>query len=106
MAVAIGTTPEFIFDFSSDPAASELDLTLMDHVYVTFTSGVKSFNKSDEDLTITAKTITVSLSQEDTLKFGRTVQMQANWTFNNGKRGSSDIWEYSMGEQLCKKVLD
>lgn len=106
MAVAIGTTPEFIFDFSDDPDAKDLDLTIMDHVYVTFTSGVKSFDKSDDALTITAKTITVSLSQEETLKFGSTVLMQANWTFNNHKRGSSDVWEYDMGRQLCKKVLE
>ena len=106
MAVAIGTTPDFTFDFTDDPAAKDLDLTQMDHVYVTFTSGVKTFDKWDDALTITAKTITVSLSQEDTLKFDRTVEMQANWTFNNHKRGSSDVWEYDMGKQLCKKVLE
>ena len=64
MAVAAkGTTPDFIFDFSEDPCAKDLNLTLMDHVYVTFTSGRNIIEKWDDSLIITEKTIKVFLSQ-------------------------------------------
>ena len=100
-----GVTPTIVLTFA-DPA---LDLTTADHVYVTFRNvqGGKDITKSDEDLTVSAKQISVFLSQSDTLSFTKgAVAIQANWTYASGARAASTIVNYTFGDQLLNRVVE
>ena len=68
--------------------------------------------KSDSALTVAAKSITVALTQADTLKFlqGYTgdavnVEIQANWTYSGGKRAASEVAVYPFSKQLLNEVV-
>ena len=102
MSVPRGVTPTLEFTFDDE----NLDLTSANHVYVTFRGG-KSFTKSDEDLTIEAKKISVYLNQSETLSFmAGPVEIQANWTYPNGRRAASTIVSYVFDKQLLNQVVE
>lgn len=102
MSVARGTTPTFTLTFS-DP---DLDLTEASNVYVTFSSKGSSFTKTGVALSVTAKSISVFLSQKETLSLCGNVRIQANWLMPGGARMASDIVEYALSEQLLEKVIE
>lgn len=97
-----GTTPTFILTIEDD----DVDLTTMDNVYVTIQqSGVK-MTKTGEDITVSAKEVDVFLSQEETLKFARgNVLVQINFTYEDGKRGCTEIVQVYVSENLYDGVL-
>ena len=108
MSAPRGTTPTFTLTFSE----ATLDLTGMSHVYVTFQKGITLLTKSDDDLTIAAKSIEVALSQEETLAFrgdpfteDAPIEIQANWTDLNGKRAASEVVKYVLSKQLLNEVV-
>ena len=105
MAFARGTTPTITFTLDDD----DLDLTLAKNVYVTFKYGNKTVTKSTvkNELEISANTITVTLTQQETLDFGESkVEVQVNWTYNNGIRWSTDCASYRVSKQLLDEVVD
>ena len=110
MSTPFGTTPTFTLTFTDD----DLDLTAASHVYVTFQSGIKKVTKSDSDLTVAAKQIEVVLTQAETLQLLQNqyedaetmVEIQANWTYSTGKRGSSDVSNYPFSKQLLPEVIN
>ena len=100
MSIPRGTTPIFTLTFT------DVDLTAAAHVYVTFKQGGRILTKSDADLTVTATSIEVPLSQEETLMFATgDVLIQANWTAA-GVRTASEITKYEFTKQLLAKVVD
>ena len=102
MSVPIGTTPTFEFTLQSN----DVDLTAAAHVYVDIV-GAAHVSKSDTDLTIGEKTISVFLTQEETLSLGTgLIRFQANWTYTGGQRGGSAIGEYIFSDNLRREVLE
>ena len=102
MSIPRGVTPTFVLTFSDQT----LDLTTASHVYVTFRGGTE-LTKSDSDLEIEAKKISVYLSQAETLAFSMgNVNIQANWTYPNGARAASNVVAYVFNEQLLNRVVD
>lgn len=102
MGVPQYTTPTFSLTFTQHG----LDLTQAQNVYVTFRSGMNVVTKSGEDLTIAEKQIDVRLSQTDTAKFKESVEIQANWTTSDGGRFASEVVNYSITENLLKRVVE
>lgn len=102
MSIPRGVTPTFTLTFDSD----DLDLTQADHVYVTFANKV-TLTKSDADLDIEAKQISVYLTQEETLSFREgATSIQVNWTYGDWSRASSEIVRYNFGAQLLDRVVE
>lgn len=100
-----GTTPTFTLTFPDD-----VDLTLANHVYVTFEKGNKELRKTGTDLVVTEHQIDVFLSQEETLSFpSGDVALQVNWTYTDGgvtKRVASNIVNVNMRTNLEDRVLE
>lgn len=102
MSAPRGTTPTLVLTFTDD----NLDLTSAAGVYVTFKYGPNALTKTGEDLTVEAKKITVSFSQEETLSFPEgPMQIQANWTGADGFRAASEIQVFNWSRQLLPEVL-
>lgn len=102
MAFARGTTPTLTFEIESE----DLDLTNAEHIYVTIKYGNRLLTKADSDLIIAAKSIQLTLTQQETLAFGNTVGVQVNWTYSNGARWCTDIVEYRVEDQLLNRIVD
>ena len=103
MSVARATTPTITFTFTEQ----SLDLTSAANVYVTFAQGSKAITKTGEDLTVQAKSIAVSLTQQETLQFSEgSVEAQANWTDASGNRACSEVVSIALTKQLLKRVVE
>lgn len=100
MAIPRGVTPTFTLTFE------DVDLTLASHVYVTFRGGTV-IEKSDADLEITSTSISVYLTQAETLSLAKgAVSIQANWTYADGSRAASEIVNYRFGDNLLNRVVE
>ena len=95
------TTPTFVLTFT-EPS---LNLTQAANVYVTFQSGQNKFTKTGDALNVSEKTIGVHLSQRDTAKLNKCVDIQANWTDALGNRSASDVVNYKITQQLLTEVV-
>lgn len=103
MSVPKGTTPTVICVFNKP----DLDLTLANNVYVTFTSNLRTVTKSGEDLTVEPNRIIVRLSQADTLSFQiDDVEIQANWTYDGRQRACSTIEKIDVTRNLLMREVD
>lgn len=103
MAFPRGTTPTITFEIDDD----NLDLTQAKNVYVTIQNGSNKLTKTGEDLTIGSKTVAVTLTQRETLGFSNgKIEVQINWTYNDGTRWSSDCVTYPVTKQLLDKVVE
>ncbi len=102
-----GTTPTFTLTLRDE----EVDLTQAENVYVTFTQVSQeyepaSITKTGDDLTIEAKKIHVYISQEESLKFKEgMLDIQANWTYEDGKRACSEIKRICVKQNLLGEIL-
>ena len=87
-----------------------VDFSEFDHVYVTFKQGaLHQLTKSDNDLTIDGSTITVQLTQAETLGFceGEKIKVQVDVTFDNGKRSGNQIpAEIDVNQILLRRVVE
>ena len=103
MGVPRGTTPTFTLDFEE----SDIDLTEAESVYVTFVgSSGQKVTKTGDDLDVQEKKISVYLTQSDSLKLpAGDVEIQANWTYADGRRCASDCVTYRFTKQLLEKVV-
>ena len=63
-----GTTPTFTFTIRPKRPTDTIDLTEAAHVYLTILQGRTEIEKTDEDMEITANTVEVWLTQEESLK--------------------------------------
>lgn len=101
MNIPRGTTPTFTFTFTEE----DLDLTEASHVYVTFSQGLRVLTKTGESLEVEEKSISVYLSQRETLMFNGLVEAQANWTAS-GSRVASNVVTIDFSKQLLNKVVE
>lgn len=98
-----GTTPTFILTLNDE----NVDLTLAENVYVTFSQAWTILTKTGDDLDISKKQISVYLTQEETLSFVfSTLEIQVNWTYSDGQRASSEIKRVSLNRNLINEVLE
>lgn len=99
-----GLTPTYTFTFEED-----IDITEADDVVVTITDE-REFVLVEiprEDLDVQAKSITFSLTQEQTLKFPAVVLVQANWIYQGGvERNSSYKHRIDFETNLKKEVME
>ena len=98
-----GTTPTLTLTFDES-----VDLTEAKSVVVTFATDFHKViaEKADEELTITANTIEVAFTQEETLSMrpGRML-VQVNLLYDDGSRVCSNIGEGSWVENLKDEVM-
>ena len=108
MAIIRGTTPTLTFHVKNEL----LDLNNIAEIWITFKTkpGVKEqeITYTSEDVTIdaTESTITLSLSQEDTLEFADTnLLVQLRVRFTDDLVYASSIMEIDIGHILKEGVL-
>lgn len=100
------TTPTITFKLPET-----VDLTLASNLYVTFATKQqkKLLEKTESELDITAHTVGVFLTQEETKELiGDSVKVQLNWTYVEDdvtKRACSNIVEISVRENLKKEII-
>ena len=95
------TTPTFVLTLPDT-----VDLTEPSHFYFTLRQGNIRIEKSDSDLVIDGQTISVYLSQAETLTLTPgIVKLQLNWTYANGSRACSNIVSVNVTENLLKEVV-
>lgn len=100
-----GITPTFTLTLPED-----IDLSTASNVYATFVSkdGV-SMTKSGDDLSVDKNTISVLLTQAETLSFPRgEVSVQVNWTYQEEdvtKRACSTIATVTWTDNLLNEVI-
>lgn len=98
-----GTTPTFELKINDET----VDLTEADNVYVTFATNGWSITKTSADLDVFAQQVDVYLSQEETLAFPKgDVDVQINWTFDDGKRACTTIASVKVTRNLIERVLE
>ena len=96
------TTPTFVLTLPET-----VDLTEPSHFYFTLTQGNVRIEKADSDLVIDGQTISVYLSQAETLTLTPgMVKLQLNWTYANGSRACSNIVSVQVTENLLKEVVE
>ena len=107
MKVMKGTTPTFTLTLPED-----IDLDKATTVYVTLSymsSGREIFTKKTEELVIDKNVIYVFLTQEETLSFPSSAQLQVNWVYDDAgvnKRASSEIVNIEFANNLLNKVVE
>lgn len=99
-----GTTPTFILKLKD----ASVDLTKAANVYVSFSQGNIKIIKSGDDLTVSPLEVDVYLTQAESLRFNgnSTLNIQLNWTYDDGSRACSNIVSTDVGINLIGKVLE
>ena len=96
------TTPTFVLTLPNT-----IDLSQAANVYFTLKQGAVEIKKTGDELTVSTNTVSVSLSQAETL--GLTpgqARIQLNWTYADGKRACSNIAHVAVNENLLKEVVE
>ena len=98
-----GTTPTLVFNINT-----ELDLNTIKEVWVTFDlSPIKTYTKSDVAISDEDKTITLKLTQDDTLKFNKhDVKVQLRFLLENGEAYASPIRSITVNDILQNGVIN
>ena len=98
-----GTTPTFSLKF----ADQSLDLTQAQNVYATFKQDENIITKSGTDITVSAQQVDVYLNQEESLRFNKgKMEVQLNWTYENGQRACSNVVRIDINKNLVGSVLE
>lgn len=96
------TTPTFILTLPED-----VDLSQANNVYFSLKQGIVEITKTDEDMVIEGRTVSVYLSQSETLQFRQgAADLQLNWTYANGSRACSVIKRIDVAPNLLKEVVE
>ena len=93
-----GTTPTHIFTV-------DVDLTQATVIYLTYKQGSTTVIERDKtEMTVTSDSITVELTQEETLALNTSnaIQIQIRAGFNDGSRIASDILTISPAGEILK----
>ncbi len=95
-----GTTPNNIFEV-------DIDCTDAEEIYITYSQFQQVIiEKTIEDVTVTAETITVLLTQEDTLLFRPgEVEIQIRVKYPDGKAMACDIIKTTAKRVLKEGVI-
>ena len=102
----IGTTPTFTLKLKK---SCDVDLFLVNNIYVTLKQGAVALTKTGNDLTIIdSKTIRFTLTQAESLGFAidKIVELQVNWIYANNKRAASKVISINLEKQLLKQDLN
>ena len=97
-----GTTPTITLTIE------EFDLTALKSVYVTFSQSGKLITKKngDEGVEVTEHTLSILLSQEETLKFTPgIVEVQLRGLTESGVAFATDVSKTTVKEVLLKEVI-
>lgn len=102
-----GTTPTFTFTIKNQ----EINLSEATNVYVTLAQGIKLIEKQGSDLQIDGSTVSVWLTQEESLKLteGLDAEVQINWTYSDGgtiRRAATKVKSIPVSKQLLKRVIE
>lgn len=101
-----GSTPTYNFKLK-DEYTESVDLTLANHVYVTFEQGKVELRKQDTDLGITSTTITLHLTQKETLSFKKgSLDIEINVTYDDGGRAISQTYKDEVLQSVEDRVLE
>lgn len=95
-----GTTPTNVFNV-------DLDLTNAEVIYITYKQQNKVvFEKEKSDITVTENSLTVKLTQEETLKLTeREVEIQIRARFSDGTALASNIIKTTANKILKDGVI-
>ncbi len=95
------TTPTFVLTFTG------IDLTEATEHLVTIKQGTTELTKSGDALSVTATTISVFLSQAETLMFNAgKAEIQANWVYLDNTRACSNIASVAVDRNLLDEVVN
>lgn len=98
-----GTTPTFKLRLKD----TSIDLTKADNIYVSFSQKSVRLMKSGEDLEVNENEVDVYLTQEESLKFvDGEVEIQINWTYDDGSRACTNIVTINVSKNLIGRVLE
>ena len=98
-----GTTPTFKLRLKD----TSIDLTKADNIYVSFSQKSVRLMKSGEDLEVNGNEVDVYLTQEESLKFvDGEVEIQINWTYDDGSRACTNIVSINVSKNLIGRVLE
>lgn len=98
-----GTTPTFKLRLKD----TSIDLTKADNIYVSFSQKSVRLMKSGEDLEVNGNEVDVYLTQEESLKFvDGEVEIQINWTYDDGSRACTNIVTINVSKNLIGRVLE
>lgn len=96
------TTPTFILTLPNT-----VDLTLVDSLWFSLKQGSTIINKTGESLVIEGQTVSVYLTQAETMQFySGMARLQLNLVYPDGSRACSNIVPVEVGENLIKEVLE
>ena len=96
------TTPTFILTLPDT-----VDLSQAANIYVSLRQKNALIEKTGDDLTVDGQTVSVYLSQAETLQLvSGAAQIQLNWTYANGSRACSNIVSVQVTENLLKEVVE
>lgn len=97
-----GATPTFVLTLPTG-----WDLTLASKVVASFRCSGVQYDVEPEAADVTATTVTVRLSQEQTLAwmYRSDLKVQLNWLYPNGIRAASRVWHGTVDEQLLMEVM-
>lgn len=98
-----GVTPTFTFI-----APEGLDMTLPSQIWVTFSTPDEReiLTKKGDELDVEEDRINVFLSQDETLKFTRTILVQINWMYEDNTREASEKITINTESNLKNEVLN
>lgn len=103
-----GTTPTHIFKPKVRKTKEPLDLRSAQVVYMTYSQNDKTiFEKTKDDMEITEDTVTIHLTQEDTLRLcdRREVEIQCRVKFPNQEAPASCIIKTTVDKILKEGVI-
>lgn len=96
------TTPTFVLTLPNS-----VDLTIVENIYFTLRQGANLIEKTGEDLIIDGQTVSVFLTQAETLALAvGQARLQLNWTYAGGVRACTNIAHVAVSENLLKRVIE
>ena len=96
------TTPTFILTLPNT-----VDLAAIENMYFSLQQNGTVIKKTGDDLVIDGQTVSVYLSQAETLQIlSGTASIQLNWTYSNGERACSNIVSVPVSGNLLKEVVE
>lgn len=104
-----GTTPTFTFRLKNN----DVDLTEARNMYVSIAQGAKTIEKTADSLEIDVHTVSVWLTQEESLKLteGSNAEVQINWTYldtdgTTVRRAATKVRSFPIDKQLLRRVIE
>lgn len=98
-----GTTPTFTLTLPET-----IDLSEAEHVIFTIEQLGHAVSKNENEMTINAHEVAISLGQEDTLYFDDAFEamIQLNWTYEDGTRAATKVKTIKVDKNLYKGVIE